>query len=96
MSFSSPIGQGRDGSELTIDGIIGSDENSLMEEVINNMKYEILQNVLKTLTYEEQQIIFEIAELFNLSTTSILNKEKSALVKMRHPRNTIKIKNLNE
>lgn len=106
LSFEQPLGQSKDGDELTIDDIIGTDEEALLEEVVSDIKNDILRNALESLTSKEKQIILlrygldddnkktqaEIAEIFGCSKQSISNMEKKALVKMRHPRNTRKLK----
>lgn len=106
LSLNEPIGQNKDGDDLKIEDIIGTDEEELLEEVISNIKSEILRNALKSLTTKEQKIILlrfglddihaktldEIASMFNCTGESIRIQEKKALIKMRHPRNTRKLK----
>ena len=85
LSFDQPIGQNKDGDEMKID---------------------IVREALKCLTSREQQIILlrygldeahkktqdEVAEIFGCSKTTIVKQEQKALIKMRHPRNTRKLK----
>lgn len=85
LSFDQPIGQNKDGDEMKID---------------------IVREALQCLTSREQQIILliysldeihkktqdEVAEIFGCSKTTIVKQEQKALVKMRHPRNTRKLK----
>lgn len=106
LSFEQPLGQNKDGDELTIEDIVGTDAEELMEDVISEMKIDIVREALKSLTSREQQIIFlryglddvhrktreEVAQMLGCSQTSIANQEQKALIKMRHPRNTRKLK----
>lgn len=92
--------------DLTIEDIIGTDEDELLNSVIDNLKIDIVRDALKSLSHREQQIILlryglddkhrksleEVAEIFNCSRQSISLQEKRALIKMRHPRNTKKLK----
>ena len=106
LSFEQPLGQNKDGDELTIEDIVGTDAEELMEDVISEMKIDIVREALKSLTSREQQIIFlryglddvhkktqeEVAQMLRCSQTSIAKQEQKALIKMRHPRNTRKLK----
>lgn len=110
LSFEQPLGQNKDGDELTIEDIVGTDAEELIEDVISEMKIDIVREALKSLTSREQQIIFlryglddvhrktqaEVAEIFDYSTHTIAKQEQKALVKMRHPRNTRKLKDFIE
>ena len=110
LSFDQPLGQNKDGDELTIEDIVGTDANELIESVISEMKNDIVREALKSLTSREQQIIFlrygldeahkktqdEVAEIFSCSRTTIAKQEQKALIKMRHPRNTRKLKDFLE
>ena len=92
--------------DLTIEGIIGTDEDELLNNVIDNLKIDIVRDALKSLSHREQQIILlryglddkhrknldEIAEILNCSRQNVSLMEKRALIKMRHPRNTKKLK----
>lgn len=106
LSFDQPLGQNKDGDELKIEDIIGTDADELMENIISEIKNEALRDALNCLTTREKRIIFlryglddascktqeEIAEMFDCSRTSIAKQEARALTKMRHPKNTRKIK----
>lgn len=106
LSFDQPIGQNKDGDELKIEDILGTDAEQLIEDVISQMKIDIVREALKSLTSREQQIILlrygldeahkktqdEVAEIFGCSKATIANQEQKALLKMRHPRNTRKLK----
>lgn len=106
LSFDQPLGQNKDGDELTIEDIVGTDSEELVENAINDMKIDIVRESLKSLTSREQQIILlrygldennrktqeELAQIFGCTKTTIANQEKKALIKMRHPRITKKLK----
>lgn len=106
LSFDQPIGQNKDGDDLTIEDIVGTDAEELVENVISDMKIDIVREALKSLTSREQQIILlrygldevhrktqdEVAQIFGCSKATIAKQEQKALVKMRHPRNTRKLK----
>lgn len=106
LSFSEPLGQNKDGDELTIQDILGTDAEQLMQDVISEMKIDIVREALQCLTSRERQIIFlrygldevhrktqeEISEIFGCTKQAISLQEQKALVKMRHPRNTRKLK----
>ena len=110
LSFEQPLGQNKAGDELTIEDIIGTDGEELIEKVISEMKIDIVREALECLTSREKQIIFlrygmdksnqktqeEIAKIFGCSKTSIQRQEQKALIKMRHPRNTRKLKDFIE
>ena len=110
LSFDQPIGQNKDGDEMTIEDLIGTDANQLIEDVISEMKIDIVRDALQCLTSRERQIILlryglddthkktqdEIAEIFGCSKSLIAKQEKKALSKMRHPRNTKKLKDFIE
>ncbi len=106
LSFDQPLGQNKDGDELKIEDIIGTDGEELMETVIDEMKNEALRSALECLTTREKKIIFlrygldeaycktqeELATMFDCSKATIAKQEAKALTKMRHPKNTRKIK----
>lgn len=106
LSFDQPLGQNKDGDELTIEDIVGTDAEELVENVISEMKIDIVREALQSLTSREQQIILlrygldeahkktqeEVAQIFGCSKATIAKQEQKALVKMRHPRNTRKLK----
>lgn len=110
LSFEQPIGQNKDGDEMKIEDLIGTDAERLIEDVISEMKIDIVREALQCLTSREQQIILlrygldevhkktqdEVAEIFGCSKATIAKQEQRALVKMRHPRNTRKIKDFIE
>ena len=106
LSFDQPIGQNKDGDEMKVEDLIGSEADQLIENVISEMKIDIVREALQCLTSREKQIILlrygldevhrkiqdEIAKIFGCSQTLIARQEQKALVKMRHPKNTKKLK----
>ena len=110
LSFDQPIGQNKDGDEMKIEDLVGTDAEQLIEDVISEMKIDIVREALQCLTSREQQIILlrygldevhkktqdEVAEIFGCSKATIAKQEQKALVKMRHPRNTRKLKDFIE
>ena len=110
LSFDAPLGQNKDGDELTIEDIVGTDAEELIENVISEMKIDIVREALQCLTSRERQIILlrygmdeahkktqeEVAQIFGCSKRTIANQEQKALIKMRHPRNTRKLKDFIE
>ena len=110
LSFDQPIGQNKDGDELKIEDIVGTDADQLIDDIISEMKIDIVRDALQCLTSREQQIILlryglddvhrktqdEVAKMFGCSQTTIAKQEQRALTKMRHPRNTRKLKDFIE
>ena len=110
LSFDQPIGQNKDGDDMKIEDIVGTDSEQLIDNVISEMKIDIVRDALKCLTSREKQIILlrygldeahkktqdEVAEIFGCSQSYIARQEQKALIKMRHPRNTKKLKDFIE
>lgn len=110
LSFEQSLGQNKDGDEFKIEDIIGTDGEELLENVISEMKIDMVREALQCLTSREQQIILlrygldelhkktqsVVAEIFGCSKATIAKQEQKALVKMRHPRNTKKLKDFLE
>lgn len=110
LSFDQPIGQNKDGDELKIEDIVGTDADQLIDDIISEMKIDIVRDALQCLTSREQQIILlryglddvhrktqdEVAKMFGCSKSAIAKQEQKALVKMRHPKNTRKLKDFIE
>ena len=110
MSLYEPIGTSKDGDELTLEDILATDDNELLDNVISGIKNDIVREALLALTRREQQIILmryglddkckktqdEIAEILGCSKQTVSKQEHKALVKMRHPRNTRKLKDFIE
>ena len=100
----------KDGDELTLEDILSTDPDELIDNVIDGMKNDIVKDALKSLTTREQRIILlrygldddhrktqeEVAQILGCTKSTVSNQERKALIKMRHPRNTRKLKNLIE
>ena len=110
MSLSEPIGTSKDGDEMTLEDILATDDDELLDNVVSSIKNDIVREALLTLTTREQKIILmrygldekykktqgEIAEILGCSKQTIAKQEQKALMKMRHPRNTRKLKDFIE
>lgn len=110
ISFDQPISHSKDGDELKIEDILGTYSEQLIEDIISEMKIDIVKEALSCLTSRERQIILlrygldethkktqeEVAKLFGCSKSTILKQEQRAILKMRHPRNTKKLKDFIE
>lgn len=110
LSFETPIGSSKDGDDFKLEEIIGTDSDILFNDIINEMKIGVVREALKCLTSRERQIIIlryaldeqnkktqdELAQIFNTSRQNISLLEQKALIKMRHPRNTRKLKDFND
>lgn len=110
ISFEEPIAFSKDGDEMKVEDLLGSDPEELIENVIAEIKSDILKEALQSLTSRERQIILlryglddkhrmtqsEISKLFHCSKQTISIQEQKALRKMRHPKNTRKLKDFIE
>lgn len=106
LSFEQPMYTSKDGDELTVEDLVGTDADELIDEVISTIKIDIVREALECLTTRERQIILlrygldeahaktqnEVAKIFECSKSLIARQEQKALIKMRHPRNTRKLK----
>lgn len=83
---------------LKIEEVIGTDPEQVVEEAMSNIKNTVIKDILKQLTPKEQAVIIlrygieekslaEIAEMFNCTRQAVYDREKSALKKLRHPKN---------
>jgi len=110
LSFNDPIGNNKDGEELKIEDLIGTDAEELVEEVMSEIKVDVVQKALQSLNSRERQIILlrygldeankktldEVGEILGLTKQRVAQIEQKALIKMRHPRNTRKLKDFIE
>lgn len=101
LSFEQPIYYSKDGDEITIEDLIATDGEELLENMIADIKIDIVKEVLKCLNIREKQIILlrygfynnqrktqqEIAQIFGCSKQAISKQEQKALLKMRHNKN---------
>ncbi len=97
VSLSEPIGQDRDGNELTIIDML-SDEGSVIEDVESKMLFEKLLSITKEVLDEREYEIIslrygldgngalaqrEVAEKFGISRSYVSRIEKRALEKLK-------------
>lgn len=106
LSLDQPIGYDNDGDEMRLEDILGTDSSQLIDDVISSIKNDSVREALQCLTSREKQIILlryglddahrktqsEVAKIFGCSRPYITKQEQKALIKMRHPRNTKKLK----
>lgn len=110
LSFEQLVVQNKDGDEFTIDDIIGTDKEELYDNVIENIKINIVKEALQCLTEREQQIILlrygldetqrktqeEVGNIFGVTGERIRQIEDKALKKLRHPKIIRKLKDFIE
>lgn len=106
LSFDDPVFRNKDDDELTLEKYIGTEKEEVYDEVISSIQSDVIKTALSCLTSREQQIIVlrygleddnvrtldEIAELLEVSRERIRQIEEVAIRKLRHPRNTRKLK----
>lgn len=98
VSISLPIGTDKDGNEISLNDILGTDPDEILDRLDLQFRIKQLYQVLKTsLTPREQKIIIlryglgnaepltqrEIAEKLNISRSYVSRIEKKALSKLR-------------
>ncbi len=98
VSISLPIGTDKDGNEISLNDILGTDPDEIFDQL--NLKFQVktLYEIMeKALTPREKEIIFlryglggaspttqrEIAERLNISRSYVSRIEKKALEKLR-------------
>ena len=110
MSLEAEIYQSKDGDGLTLGGLIEYDGLPVDELVIQSIRKEKLQDILKILTREEREILLlrfgnkdgiertleEVGNELGLTRERIRQKESKAIKKLRHPRVTRQIKDFFE
>jgi len=97
LSFETVIGYNKNGIELKLEDIIGTDSEKLLNDFINKMKLKALKEVLRTLTLQELQIIMlrygfegeqktiiEISKILGKNRHTVSIQEKKALIKIRN------------
>lgn len=97
LSFETVIGYNKNGIELKLEDIIGTDSEKLLNDFINKMKLKALKEALHTLTLQELQIIMlkygfegerktiiEISKILGKSRHTVSIQEKKALIKIRN------------
>ncbi len=106
LSLEEPIGYDEKGNKLLIEDILRTDDELLLKEVLKGFQSEAIKECLKDLTINERKTILlryglddfqgktfkEIAEIMGCSVAKVRLHNQKALVKMREPRITKKIK----
>ena len=106
LSFEEPVYRNKHGEELKIEQMIGTDSEELIGDVVDDMKIDAVRNALKCLTSRERQVILlryglytkygktleEVGIILDITRERVRQIEDRALTKMRHPRNTRKLK----
>lgn len=106
LSFNQAIGQNENKEETIIEDIVGTDENIIVDQVINIAMAEMVREELENLTpkqrellllrYEKEKTQKEVAEIFGVSPTAISQQEKRALRKMKNPVTMQKLRDFRE
>lgn len=105
VSFEQSIVQNKNGNDIKIEDLIGTDSEQLIQDAINIIKKDAIKEVMQCLTPRQREIILlryglngsdcmkqeELAEMYGCSKQWISVQEKRALVKMRQPQNLIKL-----
>jgi RNA polymerase sporulation-specific sigma factor len=106
ISIDDPIGHNKDGEEMTLEDILGTEPDEILDNFISAIKIDLVREALKKLTSKEQKIILlryglddkgkltqeEVGLILGESRSNILKQEQKALIKMRHPKITSKLK----
>lgn len=110
ISLNDAVFVGKDGDELTIESTIEDDGLPVDETVVESIKNETLREILKRLTKEERELLClrygiydgvkhsleDIAKQRGVTRERIRQKEEVAIMKLRHPSMTRKIKDFLE
>lgn len=97
ISISKPISHNDDGEEMTLEDILGSDEDKLVNEIVAKFKSESIQKFFTVLTPMEKKVIVlrfaverekmmqipDIAKELKVSKEIVWRNEKRALLKLR-------------
>ncbi|GMA49584.1 RNA polymerase sigma-28 factor [Alicyclobacillus contaminans] len=98
VSLNSPIGTDKEGNEITIGDILGSDADGTEEEVSKRMEITNMMQLMRILDGRERRVIElrfgladgkewtqnEVADLLGISRSYVSRLEKRALLKMFH------------
>jgi RNA polymerase sporulation-specific sigma factor len=93
ISIETPIGIDRDGNELLLKDVLGSNQEDIFNDAISDIKREDIKKALERLPDKYFKVITlrylngltqkETGEILNLSRTTISKREKKALIKLR-------------
>jgi RNA polymerase sporulation-specific sigma factor len=98
VSLYSPIGTDKEGNEITIGDVLGSDADETEEEVSKRLEIGSMMNLLRVLDERERRVIelrfglydgrewtqHEVADALDISRSYVSRLEKRALLKMFH------------
>jgi RNA polymerase sporulation-specific sigma factor len=98
VSLYSPIGTDKEGNEITIGDVLGSDADETEEEVSKRLEIDSMMSLLGVLDYRERRVIElrfglhdgrewtqnEVADELGISRSYVSRLEKRALLKMFH------------
>lgn len=110
VSLNTPIYSNKDGDEITLEDAIEDDGLPVDERVFDKIKSDVLKEVLKKLTKEEQRLLClrygiydginhtleEIGKMEGITRERVRQKEERAILKLRHPSITPLIKDFFE
>ena len=97
VSFDEPLGSDWDGNELLLSDILGTDEDTVMRPIEEDVDRTLLRSAVATLTAREQEIITlrfglggqeektqkEVADLMGISQSYISRLEKRIIVRLK-------------
>ena len=97
VSFDEPLGSDWDGNELLLSDVLGTDEDTVMKPIEEDVDREILRSAVATLTAREREIITlrfglsgqeektqkEVADLMGISQSYISRLEKRIIVRLK-------------
>lgn len=98
VSLNSPIGTDKEGNEITIGDVLGSDNDDTEEEVSKRLEIKSMMKLMDILDERERRVIElrfgltdgeewtqnEVAEALGISRSYVSRLEKRALLKMFH------------
>jgi RNA polymerase sporulation-specific sigma factor len=98
VSLNSPIGMDKEGNEITIGDVLGTDADDTEEEVSKRMEIRYVLKLMDTLDERERRVIElrfglvdgqewtqnEVADMLGISRSYVSRLEKRALLKMFH------------
>lgn len=98
VSLYSPIGTDKEGNEITIGDVLGSDADETEEEVSKRMEIRHMMKLLDILDVRERKVIElrfglldgrewtqnEVADMLSISRSYVSRLEKRSLLKMFH------------
>ncbi len=106
LSFEQPVGHNEYGDVIFLKDNIEITDDEMFNNIIKKIKSDAIKEILQCLSLEEAQIIMlrngfienniktynELSKMYNCTTDNIRSVEAKALRKLRHPKNTMKLK----